>query len=206
MRCVLTGSNMTRLPIRKTFFTRSPLSNISTYSPSVLWTVTGRSNMRVSMDFSSQSYPPNLVPTESRGRQQNLCRRRTDRPAPGLVFWALRYDLAVRGCALCQQRYQLPAIVTELVQEANQLIRTLEWLAMVFPFLHDYSPFGFFPTAARGLAAQPPNAPPALSSTCGPSRHGARVEPQRGFFALPFNSICPLTPAWTFGTFPICEK
>src|SRR6266404_6044084 len=28
-----------------------------------------------------------------------------------------------------------------------------------------------------------------------PSRHGARVELQRGFFALPFNSICPLTPS-----------
>ena len=140
---------------------------VSTYSPSVLWTVTNRSNMRVSIDFSSQSYPPNLVPTESRGRQRNLCRRGTDRPAPGLVFWALRYDLAVRCCAFCQQRYQLPAIVTELVQEANQLIRTLEWLAMVFPFLHDYSPLGLLPPPRPRPCGQPRNAPPASSSTCG---------------------------------------
>ena len=59
-----------------------------------------------------------------------------------------------------------------------------------------------FPHRGRGLAA---NLGTASSSTCRPTRHGARVEPQRGFFALPFNSICPLTPSWTFGTCPICD-
>jgi hypothetical protein len=45
----------------------------------------------------------------------------------------------------------------------------------------------------------------ASSSTCGPSRHGARAEPRQDFFALPFNSVCPLTPSGSWGTCPICR-
>src|SRR5258708_21954964 len=86
MRCVLTDSNMTRLPIRVMFCTRSPLLNVSTYSPSVLTTMTGRSKMRVSMDFSSQPNPPNPLPPDGRGWQQIYPRDGLDGRLQALSF------------------------------------------------------------------------------------------------------------------------
>src|SRR5215470_4553212 len=66
MRCVLTGSNTTRLPICMMFFTRSPLLNVSTYAPSVLCTVTDRSNMRVSINLLAAIFLRTLTSRQSR--------------------------------------------------------------------------------------------------------------------------------------------